>query len=453
MVKEMHIDITVLTPRQVGHESTFQYKLLSDYGYSASGQSSLEFEVKACQDASVGLMTTNDENAPGKMYMITLGGYGNNRVLIYDSKYGNEKNYIISRVLDCDSFRHFKVEWGSGMTSVYSSPDSGLTWNLLVDWQDPSPINVNFIGVSTAVYSDGEWIIKHDITVLTPKQVGHESTFKYKLLSDYGYSASGQSSLEFEVKACQDASVGLMTTNDENAPGKMYMITLGGYGNNRVLIYDSKYGNEKNYIISSVLDCNSFRHFKVEWGSGMTSVYSSPDSGLTWNLLVDWQDPSPINVNFIGVSTAVYSDGEWIIKNGPAITPTTTIAMTTTQEETTTTTEEITTTTTTPETTTTTTNAMCSCICVLVNTTSSGCAPDDVTCIVKAVKKELTIDKQTLSSTIRKKTSANDDRPSAQAIGMVGVVFLVVFALLVFVPDFVALCRYMWSTQSKPDLP
>ncbi|OWF36777.1 hypothetical protein KP79_PYT02880 [Mizuhopecten yessoensis] len=124
--------------------------------------------------------------------------------------------------------------------------------------------------------------------------------------------------------------------------------------------------------------------------------------------------------------------------------------MTTTQEETTTTTEEITTTTTTPETTT--TNVMCSCICVLVNTTSSGCAPDDVTCIVKAVKKELTIDKQTLSSTIRKKTSANDDRLSAQTIGMVGVVFSVVFALIVFVPDFVALCRYMWSTQSKPHL-
>ncbi|XP_033755784.1 mucin-22-like [Pecten maximus] len=323
---------------------------------------------------------------------------------------------------------------------------------------------------------------------MTPKQSVAESATTFKLLSAYGYSATGQSSLEFEVKACQDASVALMNTDDENAPGKMYMVTLGGYGNTRVVMYDSKYGTEKKNVMKTVLNCNAFKHFKVEWGSGRTSAFSSSDSGVTWTLLAEWVDSSPIPVNFIGVTTSRYSDGEWNIKQGgetqsettttmtttttaPTTTATTTTATTTTATTTTATTTAVTTTTA-PTTTTTTatapttdmettaildtssvTYASCSCVCVQANTTTSGCAPDDISCIVKAVKKELIIDKLTLSSTIRKKTSANDDRPSAQAIGMVGVVFLVSFALTVFVPDVVTLCRYILPRHNKPNIP
>ncbi|XP_069114767.1 mucin-22-like [Argopecten irradians] len=326
-------------------------------------------------------------------------------------------------------------------------------------------------------------ITSAEVTVLTPRQSGSEGNTQVKLLSAYGYSAAGQSSLEFQVKACQDASVALMTTDDEDASGKIYMVTLGGYVNTKIVIYDSKYGSEKTKMSGTVLGCNAFNYFKVKWSSGHVSVFSSPDSGVTWTELALWIDPSPIAVNYIGVTTSIYSDGEWKIKIGGETTSiettTTTIPITTPAETTTTTTTSMKTTaevtfstttslTTTAEATTTTAittemvtttytstmaSGVCPCVCIKLNTTSFDCALNDVSCVIEAVKKELTVDKQILSSTIRKKTSANDDRPSAQAIGMVGVAFLVAFVLIVFVPDFVILCRYLFQRQSKAHIP
>ena len=43
----------------------------------------------------------------------------------------------------------------------------------------------------------------------------------------------------------------------------------------------------------------------------------------------------------------------------------------------------------------------------------------------------------TLSSTIRKVTSAPDQRPSAQAVGAVGIVMLVIPAVIIVLPDVV----------------
>lgn len=52
---------------------------------------------------------------------------------------------------------------------------------------------------------------------------------------------------------------------------------------------------------------------------------------------------------------------------------------------------------------------------------------------IETRKKLLTVNKSSLSSTIRKKESANDSRPSAKGIGAVGVLFIVfVFGGIVF---------------------
>ena len=47
------------------------------------------------------------------------------------------------------------------------------------------------------------------------------------------------------------------------------------------------------------------------------------------------------------------------------------------------------------------------------------------------------MDTAILSSTIRKVTSAPDQRPSAQAVGAVGIVMLVIPAVIIVVPDVV----------------
>lgn len=66
-----------------------------------------------------------------------------------------------------------------------------------------------------------------------------------------------------------------------------------------------------------------------------------------------------------------------------------------------------------------------SCVYVCKNVDSELNITDEVKKeIAKNVSKELQVNKETLSSTIRSKTSAKDDRPSAAGIGYVGAVIL-----------------------------
>ncbi|KAK7476660.1 hypothetical protein BaRGS_00032058 [Batillaria attramentaria] len=54
---------------------------------------------------------------------------------------------------------------------------------------------------------------------------------------------------------------------------------------------------------------------------------------------------------------------------------------------------------------------------------------------IARLQKELTLDKTNLSATVRRKTSAEDSRPSAQATGLVGVVLMATVAGLIIVLD------------------
>ncbi|XP_063442750.1 uncharacterized protein LOC134723046 [Mytilus trossulus] len=90
-----------------------------------------------------------------------------------------------------------------------------------------------------------------------------------------------------------------------------------------------------------------------------------------------------------------------------------------------------------------TTDQSCRCICKSenVNTTISV---EEKAEIAANISKELSVNKETLSSTIRSKTSAKDDRPSSASIGYIGVILLVtVFGGLIIldIPGFVTIVK------------
>ncbi|XP_033759969.1 uncharacterized protein LOC117342064 [Pecten maximus] len=114
-------------------------------------------------------------------------------------------------------------------------------------------------------------------------------------------------------------------------------------------------------------------------------------------------------------------------------TTTTTTTVTTTTIPPPTTTTTVTTTTTPPPTTTAatlaSTTAMECCACTPVRPTISVQQAEEK---AEQLAKELQVDKSTLSSTIRKKTSAKDERPSATMVGSIGAVLLsLTFGLVV----------------------
>jgi len=83
------------------------------------------------------------------------------------------------------------------------------------------------------------------------------------------------------------------------------------------------------------------------------------------------------------------------------------------------------------------------CRCLCLNESDSKLKE-----LMTETKRQLTKNKKELSSYIRKKTSAEDNRPIAKAIGIPGGVILVICLLCVIVPDLPLLrrhCKKAWK--------
>ena len=59
----------------------------------------------------------------------------------------------------------------------------------------------------------------------------------------------------------------------------------------------------------------------------------------------------------------------------------------------------------------------------------------DALILAKQLRKELLLDKSKLSINIRKKISVTDDRPSARAIGSIGIIILICVMMVVVLSD------------------
>lgn len=66
---------------------------------------------------------------------------------------------------------------------------------------------------------------------------------------------------------------------------------------------------------------------------------------------------------------------------------------------------------------------------------------------IKEMKKNLTVEKSTLSSTVRKLICAEDDRSSSQTIGVLGACFLAVTFGLVIIADFTRVINFLSCTR------
>lgn len=66
-------------------------------------------------------------------------------------------------------------------------------------------------------------------------------------------------------------------------------------------------------------------------------------------------------------------------------------------------------------------------------------------------RKELTVNKLGLSSTIRKKTSAQDIRVSSKVIGSVAILILVVFGLFLFLGDIISVFYFVFAKIRNKD--
>lgn len=126
-----------------------------EYRYYPNNSGFQQFRVRAGNDAHMALTSGPLETDP--MYEIFIGGWGNTRSIIRRSRAKPEKAEAETPgILNGEEFRGFWLRWGGGRVSAGREGESAP----FIEWQDPEPFHVGFVGVCTGWGACGNWILE-----------------------------------------------------------------------------------------------------------------------------------------------------------------------------------------------------------------------------------------------------------------------------------------------------
>ncbi|XP_071945527.1 uncharacterized protein [Antedon mediterranea] len=120
--------------------------------------------------------------------------------------------------------------------------------------------------------------------------------FDYQLLE-------GMTRIEFSVIAYNDAHVVL--TSSPRAMENMYTIAIGGWSNAKSVIRRCRHCNDEAiHNASGLVSPYEFTKFWISFENGLISVGRVGEDSF-----MEWQDPHPLQVNYIGFTTGYGSGG------------------------------------------------------------------------------------------------------------------------------------------------
>ena len=123
--------------------------------------------------------------------------------------------------------------------------------------------------------------------------------------------------VQFSVRASNDAHVAFFDhdINDAAWTGnghEQYEIVISGWGNTQSVIRQSAQGTtEATADTTGFLSATEDRNFWASALNGLVRVGTGPVVGH--NLIMEWQDPEPINPEYAAVSTGWGAEGKWHI--------------------------------------------------------------------------------------------------------------------------------------------
>ncbi|XP_076284163.1 uncharacterized protein LOC143210832 isoform X1 [Lasioglossum baleicum] len=278
---------SLFDPSALSTEDKLEYKFYP----VASGQ--LQFRVKTANDAHVALTTGPAEGEP--MYEVFIGGWSNAKSVIRKNKTKPEAAEVETPgILSPDEFRGFWIRWGDGAISVgkEGEPSAFLTYT------DPDPFGIGYFGVCTGWGASGEWMIE-----------GHGSlSTRNQLVYQFRNVRSG--AVLLDVKAKSNAHIAL--TNKKSASSPMYEIMLGGWENMASVIrYDGKQPDKVRVNTPNLLNESQSKKFAITWLDGLITVRNGDLNGP---VIMEWRDPKPIGVSYVGVRTGWGATGKWQLR-------------------------------------------------------------------------------------------------------------------------------------------
>lgn len=124
------------------------------YRYNVgSDKTSATFQVKACNDAHIGLFDKQDTDTA---YEIVIGGSSNKWSYIRRKRLVENKAWAETEdILSCETARPFWISWKGAFIEVGRGNLVGE--GRFLSWQDPEPLGVSIVAVSTGWDAVGDW--------------------------------------------------------------------------------------------------------------------------------------------------------------------------------------------------------------------------------------------------------------------------------------------------------
>ncbi|EGI57249.1 C3 and PZP-like alpha-2-macroglobulin domain-containing protein 8 [Acromyrmex echinatior] len=261
----------------------------------------IQFRIKAPNDAHVALTTGPQEGDP--MYEIFIGGWNNSKSVVRKNRAKPEvAETETPGILSADDYRGFWIRWDNGVLTVGKEGES----NPFLSYADPEPFGIGYFGVCTGWGATGEWLIE---AICCGGGYGRKPLNTPNKLQ-YKFHAVRSGSVLIDVKAMSNGHIALTDRKGESSP--MYEIMLGGWENKTSVIrYDRKQPDKVRVDTPNLLTDREHKRFSITWLEGLITVRSGGPSGA---VLMEWRDPNPIGVSYVGVRTGWGATGNWKLR-------------------------------------------------------------------------------------------------------------------------------------------
>ena len=126
-------------------------------GIHLSNDKAVIFKVDASNDAHVGFFTSARDL--GKMYEIVISGWGNSTSVIRRCNQGPSKASANTKGLLCRGrYTQLWADARGGLVRLGRGDVVGK--HVIVEWQDPAPLDVESLGLMTGWGASGKWLAK-----------------------------------------------------------------------------------------------------------------------------------------------------------------------------------------------------------------------------------------------------------------------------------------------------
>ncbi|XP_020287655.1 uncharacterized protein LOC109856586 isoform X1 [Pseudomyrmex gracilis] len=250
----------------------------------------IQLRVKAPNDAHIALTTSPQEGDP--MYEVFIGGWSNSKSVLRKNRTKPDVAEVETPgILSGDEYRGFWIRWDNGVLSVGKENESAP----FLSYADPEPFGIGYFGVCTGWGATGDWLIEGRKPLITPNKL------------EYKFHAVRSGSVLIDVQAKSNGHIALTNRKGESSP--MYEIMLGGWENQASVIrYDRKQPDKVRVNTPNLLNERQYKRFSITWFGGLITVRSGGQNGA---VLMEWRDPNPLGVSYVGVRTGWGATGKW----------------------------------------------------------------------------------------------------------------------------------------------